>query len=152
MTPRRANASRLRTIWPARIASLRTSSRSVLVDALRLVEHELGAADDRLQRVVDLVRDAGNQLADRREPLAVHELVAQREVFGHVALDADEMRDAAGLVADRGDRARRRKRRPVLAPALERAAPDALRHHLGGNVALQVVHPGLDEIDEASAS
>ena len=119
-----------------------------LVDAVGLVEHELGAADDRLERVVDLVRDAGNQLADRREPLAVHELVAQRQVFGHVALDADEMREAAALVPNRGDRARGRERRPVLSPALEGAAPDALRPHLGGNVALQVIHPGLDEIDE----
>ena len=67
-----------------------------LVDALRLVEHQLGAADDRLERVVDLVRHAGDELANRREPLAVHELVAQRQILGHVAFDADEVRDAAG--------------------------------------------------------
>ena len=41
------------------------------------IQHQLDAPDDRLQRIVDLVRDAGDQLADRREPLAVHELIAQ---------------------------------------------------------------------------
>ena len=55
--------------------------------------HQLDAADDRLQRVVDLVRDAGDQLADRRQPLAVHELIAQLQLVGDVALDADEVRD-----------------------------------------------------------
>ncbi len=43
------------------------------------------------------MRHAGDELADGRQPLAVDELIAQREILGHVALDADEMRNAAGL-------------------------------------------------------
>ena len=54
-------------------------------------DHQLDAADDRLQRVVDFMRHARDDFTDRREPLAVHQLVTQGELLGDVALDADEM-------------------------------------------------------------
>jgi hypothetical protein len=41
-----------------------------------LLDHQLDAADDRLERIVDLVRHAGDELADRRQPLGVHQLIA----------------------------------------------------------------------------
>ena len=62
-----------------------------------LLDQQLDAADDRLQRVVDLVGDAGDQLADGRQPLAVHQLIAKLQLLGDVALDADEVRDRAAL-------------------------------------------------------
>ena len=76
-----------------------------------LLEHQLDAADDRLQRIVDLVRDAGHELADRRQPLAVHQLIAQPQLLGDIALDADEVCDRPDVVAERDDRARRREGR-----------------------------------------
>ncbi len=51
-------------------------------------------------------------------------------------------------ISERRNRARRRKRRAVLAAALQRAAPDAFRHDLGGNVPAHVIHARLDEIGE----
>jgi hypothetical protein len=57
-----------------------------------VVQHQLDAADDRLERVVDLVSDARDQLADRRQPFAVHELIAQPQLLADVALDADVVR------------------------------------------------------------
>jgi len=94
-----------------------------------------------VQRVVDLVSDAGDELANGRQPLAVHQLIAQREVLGHVALDANEVRDAAGGIAQSRDRARRRKRRSVLPFAAQRPAPHALGDDLRRDVAADVVHP-----------
>ena len=71
------------------------------VGRLGIVQHQFRAADDRLERIVDLVRDARDQLADRGEPLAVHELVAEPQILGDVALDADEVGHAAGGVPQR---------------------------------------------------
>src|SRR4030095_14976026 len=80
-----------------------------------VVEHQFCTADDGLERVVDLVRNTSDQLADSRQPLAVHELIAQLEVIRDVAFDADEMREASRAIAKRRDGARRRERRPVFA-------------------------------------
>ena len=44
---------------------------------LGLLEEELRQAEDREQRVVDLVRDAGGELADRRELAALDELLVE---------------------------------------------------------------------------
>src|SRR6476646_10076473 len=41
-----------------------------------LVHHPLARSDDRLQRIVDLVCHARDELADGRQPLAVDELIA----------------------------------------------------------------------------
>ena len=94
---RRTNDSRLRTMWPARPASRRTISRSrrIIAAVVVVVEQQLDAADNRLQRVVDLVRDAGHELAHRRQPLAVHQLIAKPQLLGDVALDRDEVGDLA---------------------------------------------------------
>ena len=50
------------------------------------IDQQLGEAENRLQRVVQLVRDARHELADGRQPLAVNELAAQAKLFGDVAL------------------------------------------------------------------
>ena len=39
---------------------------------------QLGGAEDRLQRIVQLVRDAGDEHADRGQPLLAHHLALQR--------------------------------------------------------------------------
>ena len=89
----RANVSRLRTIFAARSPATRISSRSRarLRPVLR-ADHQLEVAHHALQRVVQLVRDAGDELADRRQPLAVDQLLAQAALLRDVALDRDEVR------------------------------------------------------------
>jgi hypothetical protein len=95
----RANVSRLRTIFAARSDSLRivSSPRACLVGgALR---EPLGPGQDRGERVVQLVRDAGDRLPERRELLGLEQLVVEiaRLVFealaladvAHQRLDAD---------------------------------------------------------------
>jgi hypothetical protein len=48
---------------------------------------QLGKAEDCLERVVDLVRDAGHELADRGESLLPNDLVLKRfELLAHAAL------------------------------------------------------------------
>ena len=58
-----------------------------VVRHVRLHLQQLGEAEDGLQRVVDLVRDAGHELADRREALLPDHLPLQRLHFlEHAAL------------------------------------------------------------------
>ena len=72
---------------------------------LGLLEQELGQAEDREQRVVDLVRDAGRELADRGELAALHELLLHAALLGGV-LDQREQQRRLAVVA------RHRARRP----------------------------------------
>ena len=55
--------------------------------AILAADHQLQVAHHALQRVVQLVRDAGHQLTDGGEPLAVNQLLAQAALFRDVALD-----------------------------------------------------------------
>ena len=83
---RRANASRLRTMRAARSdssamrrRSLATSSGGTRVDAVaQLLLDQLRVADDAGERVVQLVRDAGNELADGRQLLRLDQLRLRR--------------------------------------------------------------------------
>ena len=51
---------------------------------------QLGGAENRLQRVVQLVRDAGHEHADRREPFLPDDLPLQRlQRLAHLALLLD---------------------------------------------------------------
>ena len=75
----RAKLSRFCTICLVRCASCRMTRRS-----LRAVSGEdpglheqVGESQDRGQRIVHLVRDAGDQLSNRRHLLGVNQLVAQ---------------------------------------------------------------------------
>ena len=64
----------------ARALSFWISRRSVFTLVRHVVLHlqQLGEAEDRLQRVVDLVGDAGDELADGGEPLLADDLALQR--------------------------------------------------------------------------
>ena len=65
----------------------------------RLAFHQqLGEADDRLQRVVQLVGDTGYELADGREALAVNQLLAHLRLVCDVPFDTDEMGDRAAVI------------------------------------------------------
>ena len=98
---RRANASRLRTIFAARSDSSAIRRRSCESSAVgaggvgfaRLAQfllEELRVADHAGQRVVQLVRDAGDELADRRELLGLQQLRLRR-------LEAIDGRDQAAV-------------------------------------------------------
>ena len=125
---RRTNASRLRTIWPARVASCRTS-----LEIARLPAPGRSSIISSTQPMMVcsglLISCAtpGDELADRRQPLAVHQLIAQLQLLGDVALDADEVRHApltalrsATTVLEAGNVV------PSLRRRDQRAAPDAL--------------------------
>jgi hypothetical protein len=66
------------------------------------VLNELRAVEDRVDRVVDLVRDAGGEFADRGEAFGLHQHRRHLLAIGDVAHDADEF-DALPLphLADR---------------------------------------------------
>ena len=77
---------------------------------------------------------AGDKLADRRQTLAVDELIAQPELLGDVAFDANEVCHRPRFVAERHDRARHRQAAAVTALVAQVAAPDALLAHLAADV------------------
>ena len=65
-------------------------SSSASGDELAVALEQLGGAENRLQRVVQLVRDAGHQHADRRQPLLPDDLPLQRlQRLAHLALLLD---------------------------------------------------------------
>ena len=68
---------------------------------LGLLEQELGQSEDREQRVVDLVRDAGRELADRRELAALHELLLHAPLLGHVFDQGEQQRGLAVVAWNR---------------------------------------------------
>ena len=51
---------------------------------LDVLEQELDEAEDGEERVVDLVRDAGRELADRRELAALHHLLLEAAALGEI--------------------------------------------------------------------
>ena len=56
---------------------------------LGVLQHELDEAEDREEGVVDLVRDAGRELADRRELAALDDLLLEAAALAQVADQAD---------------------------------------------------------------
>ena len=96
------------------------------------VDQQLAESHHRLQRVVDLVRDAGDELPHRRQPLAVNQLFLQPAFLGDVLLHRDDVRRPPVRIDDRRDRRAHRKRGAVLARAHHGAAPSAAqpRHRL----------------------
>ena len=89
------------------------------------LEQQLGEPHDCLQRVVQLVGDPRDELADGREPLAVNQLLAHLCLVRDVPLHADKMRHLPSVVGERDDRGRREEGRAVVAHAHERASPHA---------------------------
>ena len=77
---------------------------------LGLLEQELGQAEDREQRVVDLVRDAGGELADRRELAALDELLVDAPLLRQVGDDAEQERRLAVVAGNRRAREPRPER------------------------------------------
>ena len=95
----RANVSRLRTIRAARSASPRMTSTPRRGRGIEgLFGQALGPAQDRRERVVQLVGDAGNRLSERRHLFRLQQLLVQvaRLVVDLLALAdvADERLDA----------------------------------------------------------
>ena len=96
----------------ARSDSLRIVSRPRRTGFLerRALRQPLGPAEDRRQRVVQLVRDAGNRLAERRHLLGLQQLVIDvaRLVVELLALAdvADQRFDAQRLAVRRQASAR----------------------------------------------
>ena len=60
-------------------------------------------ADDDGEQVVEVVRDAAGELADRLHLLRLPQLLLDRAALGEVARDLGEAHDCAGLVVDRID-------------------------------------------------
>ena len=75
------------------------------------------------------MRDAGHQLADGRQPLAVDQLLPQAALLRDVTLDRDEMRGFAARVSQRDHGGRDREARSVGAGARHRPAPGASAPH-----------------------
>jgi hypothetical protein len=101
----------LRTILAARSASLRIvvepAPRALVGRPLR---EPLGPGQDRGERVVQLVRDAGNRLAERRELLGLEQLVVEIArlvletlALAHVAHERLDAGFAAGRLGVRRD-------------------------------------------------
>ena len=55
------------------------------------------AGADGGERVVDLVHDAGGELADRRQLLALHDLALDPVPLGHVLADGDDVGDLVAV-------------------------------------------------------
>ena len=66
-------------------------------------EQQVGEADDRGQHVVEVVRDAAGELADRLHLLALRELLLERALLGDVEGVDDRRLLVAGAVLDRID-------------------------------------------------
>ena len=91
-----------------------------------VIEKQLGEPDHGLERVVELVGDARNELPSRGQALGVYQLIAKLCFTRDVALDRDELRHAPGVVGQRRQGARGQKGRTVLSGTRECAAPDAV--------------------------
>ena len=75
-------------------------------------EQQIGIADDRGQHVVEVVRDAAGELADRLHLLALREILLQRALFGGVEREHDRARAFAALRIGGRDEEARRSRSP----------------------------------------
>ena len=115
----RLNARSWRTTSAARSAARRTWSElaaGVLRQVLRAEQH-VGVPADHGEQVVEVVRDAAGELADRLEPRGLRELVLEELALGGVGLEADVRDDLAVRVAERARPERDRDRRAVAAAA-----------------------------------
>ena len=96
----------------------RSFSMSVGLGALRLelADEVLGVDRDRGQRVVELVDDAGGELAEGREPLGAHDLLLEHLDLGLILADRDDRLDRPARragAADRRDAPHRADRPPA---------------------------------------
>ena len=80
------------------------------------LDQELGQAEDGEQRVVDLVRDAGGQFADRGQLPALDELLVEAALLGHVVDDTEQQHRFALVTVDRMREHLDGQRPAVLAP------------------------------------
>ena len=97
--------------------------RAIVLGRLRRLPQQLDRARDRRERVADLVRDAGRELADRREPLGAPRVQLEPAQLGEV-LEVDHAADHLIVdVAQRRHRhADRDARRRTPAPEGPRGA------------------------------
>ena len=98
----RLNASSCRVSSAARSVALRISSRSERSDepVLGVLERERRVAADRGQHVVEVVRDAAGEAADRLQLLALPQLLLELLLAGHVLGHRDHVGRLAVRVAD----------------------------------------------------
>ena len=83
---------------------------------LGLLQQELGQAEDREQRIVDLVRDAGRELADRGELPALDELLVEAALLRQVRDHAEQQRRLSLVAVDEMREHLDGQRTAVLAP------------------------------------
>ena len=84
-------------------------------------EQEVGIADDRGQHVVEVVRDAAGELADRLHLLALREILLQRALLGGVEREDGRARAlVAARIGGRDEEARRARRPRALERDVER--------------------------------
>ena len=99
----RLNASSWRTSVAARCAARLISRRSSRRGSSRLdlPHQQLGVADDGGEEVVEVVRDAAGELADRLHLLRLTQLLLEALPLGHVADVDQEVQRSAGRVLHR---------------------------------------------------
>ena len=112
----RLNASSCRVSRAARSVALRISSRSERSGEplRRVLERKRRVAADRGQHVVEVVRDAAGEAADRLQLLALPQLLLELLLAGHVLGHPDHVPRLPVRVADEGGREVRDHRAPVL--------------------------------------
>jgi hypothetical protein len=84
----------------------RLHDRSELLVAAEHVGQELGHPDDDREDVVEVVRDAAGELADRLHLLRLAQLALERDPLGHVAADEEILAVRLGPHAGPGERHR----------------------------------------------
>ena len=91
-------------------------------------EQEVGIADDRGQHVVEVVRDAAGELADRLHLLALGEVLLQGALLGRVEREDDRARAlVAGGIRGGEEQPRRARRLRALERDVERLDPGRAR-------------------------
>ena len=91
-----------------------STSAALLALRLELAHQVLGVDRDRRQRVVELVDDAGRELAERREPLGAYDLLLQDIDLRLILTDRDDGLDRPAGAADRRDRPHAAHGRPCV--------------------------------------
>ena len=82
-------------------------------------QQQIAIADDRLQQIVEVVRDAARELADRLHLLRLRELRLERLLLGGVDEIENRLRRAVMGAAGRGSRRAARCGRTISAPAAQ---------------------------------
>ena len=117
-------------------------------------EQEVGIADDGGQHVVEVMRDAARELADRLHLLALREVLLQRALLGRVERENDRVRSfVAGRIGGRDEEARRTGGARALERHVERrnVAP-ALNGRVDRGAHRRVIALGDDGEDRRSPS